>query len=100
MKMNIDLLPLAVKVWRDGTSEEGPFLAYSAELKLVAGGKSPQEAKDKLVQIIEGILVEEATEGTLENFLLEMGFNREAGNRWVAPELSLIQVPLSSNANA
>jgi hypothetical protein len=92
MKMSVDLLPLAVKVWEDGTSEEGSFLAYSAELKLVAGGKSPQEAKDKLVQIIEDILAEEANEGTLEDFLLEMGFKREEF-RWIAPELSLVQIP-------
>lgn len=95
--METNVLPLAIKVWEDGTSEEGPYLAYSADLKLVAGGKTPEEAKGKLIQIIADILAEESEEGTLSKFLSEVGVTQKNNSQWIAPEISLVQIPVKKS---
>ena len=100
MELSIDSIPLVIKVWEDGTSEEGPFLAYSSDLKLVAAGKTGQEAKEKLIQIVADILIEEEENGTIKEFLQQMGFRPENGSKWIAPEVSLIQIPLNKTDSA
>lgn len=95
--MEMNVLPLAIKVWEDGTSEEGPYLAYASDLKLVAGGMTPQEAKEKLLQIIADILVEESEKDTLNKFLTEVGFRQKNDSEWIAPEISLVQIPVKKS---
>jgi predicted RNase H-like HicB family nuclease len=63
-------LNLTIELWRKGNW----YLAKSPELDFVSQGKTPEEARKNLIEVIN-IQFEEMEEmGTLEGYLTECGF--------------------------
>ncbi|MGR3310218.1 MAG: type II toxin-antitoxin system HicB family antitoxin [Candidatus Brocadiales bacterium] len=63
-------LQLIIELWKKGSW----FLARAPELDFISQGKTPEEAKRNLIKVI-GIQFEEMKDmGTLEEYLLECGF--------------------------
>lgn len=89
-------LPIAIKVFREGTSNDVPYIAYSPELDLSAAGKDPYSARRALQEVVKYVLAKRAKEGTLNAFLKEMGFRKSRGKKLEAPELSFIQIPFDT----
>ena len=66
-------LELTVEVWKKGTW----YLARTPELDFISQGRTETEAKKNLFEVIK-IQFEEMKEmGTLEDYLLESGYERE-----------------------
>lgn len=86
-------LPLTIKVFKEGTSKDVPYVAYSPELDLSAAGKDPYSARRALQEVVKDVLAKRAKEGTLNAFLKEIGFRKSKGKKLEAPELSFIQIP-------
>ena len=94
--MKVGYLPVTIKVFREGTSKDVPYVAYSPELDLSAAGKDSVSAKKSLQEVINYVLLKKAKEGNLYVFLKELGFRKtKKGENLEAPELSFIQVPFS-----
>ncbi|MGR3177623.1 MAG: type II toxin-antitoxin system HicB family antitoxin [Candidatus Anammoxibacter sp.] len=68
MKLNI-----TVELWRKG----GWFLAKSPELDFVAQGKTKEEAKNNLYEVVQIQFDEMEEDGTLKDYLAECGFERK-----------------------
>lgn len=65
MKLNI-----TIEIWRKGDT----YLATAPELDFISQGRTFEEAKKNLLEVVE-IQFEEMTEmGTLDEYLLERGF--------------------------
>ena len=64
---------MTIGVWKKGIW----YIAKSHELDFVSQGKSPEEAKKNLLEVVE-IQFEEMSElGTLEDYLQECGYKVE-----------------------
>ncbi|MDR4507419.1 MAG: hypothetical protein MRJ65_04125 [Candidatus Brocadiaceae bacterium] len=63
-------LQLIIEVWKKGQW----FLARAPELDLVSQGKTPEEARRNLLEVINIQFEEMKDMGTLEEYLLECGF--------------------------
>lgn len=64
------LLKITIEIWKEGKW----FLAKTPELDFVSQGRTIEEAKKNLLEVIK-IQFEEMKEmGTLEKYLTEMGF--------------------------
>jgi len=61
--MKTGYLPVSIKVFKEGTSKEVPYVAYSPELDLSAAGKDSVSAKKTLHEIINHVLLKKAREG-------------------------------------
>lgn len=83
-----DTLPLVIKVFKEGTSKQVPYVAYSPELDLSAAGKDAPSAKKALLAVIDDVLAHKFADGTLDAYLKELGFRKGAE----VPELSFVQV--------
>ncbi|MCL0073822.1 type II toxin-antitoxin system HicB family antitoxin [Dehalococcoidia bacterium] len=71
----MNALKTTIEFWREGNL----YIARSPELDMVAQGNSLEEARQNLLEVIE-IQFEEMKElGTLEEFLLEAGYDLEGG---------------------
>ena len=69
-------LKMTIEIWEKGTW----FIAKSPELDFVSQGRSPEEAKRNLLEVVE-IQFEEMKEmGTLDEYLQECGYKLENGN--------------------
>ena len=95
--MTRNIMPLAIKVFYEGTSEESPYVAYSSEMELCAGGKTSDEAKRNLVNVIEEVLDYKSDDGTLDAYLLELGFIKSKDKNYISPELSFINVQVAAS---
>ena len=92
--MLVNSIPLAIKTFRDDSTVGRPFIAHNADFKVSASAKSATLAKKKLIDIIGEILAQEAEENNLEQCLSDLGFNKEASGRYIAPQLNIIDLPL------
>ena len=90
-------MPLAIKVFYEGTSKESPYVAYSSEMDISAGGKTSPEAKKNLVGVIEEILSYKSEDGTLGAYLQELGFTKTKSKTFISPELSFVNVSVNAN---
>ncbi|MCF8130191.1 MAG: type II toxin-antitoxin system HicB family antitoxin [Deltaproteobacteria bacterium] len=69
-------LKMTIEIWEKGSW----YIAKCPELDFVSQGKSPEEAKQHLLEVIE-IQFEEMNEmGTLEDYLQESGYRLLNGN--------------------
>ena len=69
-------LKMTIETWEKGSW----YIAKCPELDFVSQGKSPEEAKQNLLEVVE-IQFEEMNEmGTLEEYLQECGYKIENGN--------------------
>ena len=83
-------LNLTIELWRKGEW----YVAKSPELDFISQGKTPEEARKNLEEVIN-IQFQEMTEiGTLEEYLYECGFQIE--NDTVIPKNEIIGFEKSS----
>ena len=64
-------LVVTEEIWKEGNM----YTAYCPELDVVSCGKSVEEARKNLLEVIEIQLEETARLGTLKAFLEEAGYN-------------------------
>ncbi|MBU1017043.1 MAG: hypothetical protein ABIJ36_00685 [Patescibacteria group bacterium] len=92
---NISDLTLTIKVFKEASSKEYPFVAYNPEFDISSCGKTQEEAQRMLKQAIH-ILLEGATEDkTLYKVLEEAGFSSDSQK----PEIyfSLFSLPIKTS---
>ncbi len=87
-------LQLTIEVWKKGNW----YLAKSPELDFVSQGKTPEEVKKNLLEVIRIQFKEMKEMGTLEEYLVECGFETKGDQ--VTPqseimgfEKSMVSVP-------
>ncbi len=67
--------------------EGGTYVAYSPKLDVSSCGYTVEEARKNL-KIAVGLFIEEAEKmGTLEDILLEAGYEVNEHNDWMAPRI-------------
>ena len=77
-------LKMTIETWAKGSW----YIAKCPELDFVSQGKTPEEAKKNLIEVVE-IQIEEMNEtGTLHEYLQECGYKLENGN--AAPTTEMI----------
>jgi predicted RNase H-like HicB family nuclease len=77
-------LNITVEIWRKGDT----YLANAPELDFISQGRTFEEAKKNLLEVVE-IQFEEMTEmGTLDEYLLERSFLIEGNN--IIPQREII----------
>ena len=69
-------LPLTIEVWKKGTW----YLARTPELDFISQGRTEEEAKKNLFEVIRIQFDEMKKMGTLEDYLLECGYENENDN--------------------
>lgn len=69
-------LPLTIKVFREGTSKETPFVAYNPELDVSSCGKTEDEARKMLEKAVYLTLNGAHQDGTLKQVLQEAGLSQ------------------------
>src|ERR1017187_395088 len=76
--------------------KEGPtYVAYAPELDVSSCGDTDEQARKNIQDAVRGFLETSAEIGTLEEILLEAGYQRD-GHAWRAPEfVSLDRFTLS-----
>ena len=70
------------QIWKEGKM----YVSYCPELDVSSCGKIVKEAKENLLEAVEGFLEEIKKMGTLKEILKESGFLREGQKKWIAPE--------------
>lgn len=81
------ILPLTVKIMVDKRSKDAPFVAYTPELDVASCGKSEEKARENLHEAVQITLQEVQKKGEMEEFLKDMGFQKEK-KRWIPPRVS------------
>jgi len=86
-------LKITTEIWQKGRW----FVAKCPELDFVSQGKTAEEAKRNLLEVIQIQLEEMTALGTLDDYLLECGYVREKGSftsqsEMVGFEKSVVQV--------
>jgi predicted RNase H-like HicB family nuclease len=85
--MEISSLPLAVKIIHEPEAKGSEYVAYSPEFDLSSCGATAGEARSNLQEAIE-LVIESCTEdGTLNQFLEDVGFRPEKKG-WELPRVS------------
>ena len=87
-------LQLTIEVWKKGNW----YLARSPELDFVSQGKTPEEAKKNLLEVIRIQFKEMKEMGTLEEYLVECGFETKGDQITPQSEImgfekSMVSVP-------
>lgn len=87
-------LQLIIEVWKKGKW----FLARAPELDFVSQGKTPEEARKNLLELISIQFEEMKDMGTFEEYLLECGFELKGDEltlygEMIGFEKSVISVP-------
>ncbi|MBI4531680.1 MAG: hypothetical protein HY709_09155 [Candidatus Latescibacteria bacterium] len=77
-------LPLTIEVWKKGDW----YVARAPELDFISQGKTPEEAKHNLFEVIEIQFTEMKAMGTLEAYLLECGFAIEDDD--IIPQIEMV----------
>lgn len=72
-----DSLPLAIKVFKEGTSKSVPYVAYSPELDLSVAGKDSASAKKALLDVVEDVLAHKIADGTTKNNIRSANISNE-----------------------
>lgn len=67
------------------------FVAYSPKLDISSCGNSVDEARQNLKTAIRLFIEESEKMGTLEDILMESGYERTNSNHWVTPQLVLTE---------
>ncbi|MBI2863171.1 MAG: hypothetical protein HYX94_01230 [Chloroflexi bacterium] len=75
--MNIEY---TVQIWKEG----GQFVAHAMPLDLTSSGRTPEEARKALDEAVTLFLETAGEMGTLDDVLLESGYELEQGN-WISP---------------
>lgn len=84
------MLPIEfdIIVFKDGKN----FISYSPELDVSSCGMTIEEAKKNLKTAVR-LFVEEAEKmGTLEDILIESGYQKDNTNNWIAPRLVATEI--------
>lgn len=84
------LLNITIELWR----KAGWYVARSPELDFISQGKTPEEARKNLEEVINIQFQEMAELGTLEEYLAECGFEIE--NDTIIPKNEIIGFEKSS----
>ncbi|MEW6296051.1 MAG: type II toxin-antitoxin system HicB family antitoxin [Candidatus Diapherotrites archaeon] len=63
------------------------FVAYSPELDVSSCGNTVEEAKKNLKTAVRLFLEEAEKMGTVEDILIEAGYQKEMVNNWIAPRM-------------
>ncbi len=69
-------LRMTIETWEKGSW----YIAKCPELDFVSQGKTPEEAKRNLLEVVEIQFKEMKEMGTLDEYLLECGYKLENGN--------------------
>jgi len=82
-------LQITIEIWKKGNWH----LAYAPELDFISQGRTPEEAKKNLFEVIK-IQFEEMEEmGTLKDYLLECGF--EIKEDAIIPQAEMVEIEKS-----
>lgn len=71
----------------DKGSADAPFVAYAPELDVASCGPTEEKARQNLHEAVSIVLEEIQKKENLEEFLHELGFQKEK-KRWIAPRVS------------
>jgi predicted RNase H-like HicB family nuclease len=87
-------LQLTIEVWKKGNW----YLARAPELDFVSQGKTPEEARKNLLEVIRIQFKEMKEIGTLEEYLVECGFETKGDQITPQSEImgfekSMVSVP-------
>lgn len=87
-------LELTIEVWKKGNW----YLARAPELDFVSQGKTPEEARKNLLEVIRIQFKEMKEMGTLEEYLVECGFETKGDQITPQSEImgfekSMVSVP-------
>ena len=96
-------LPLTIKVFKDGSSKESPFVAYNPELDVSSCGRTEEEAKEMLEEAISLTISGAVEDGTLNQLLAEAGLSPTGKARGFAKtyfSFFNFSLPLQSNRKA
>ena len=74
-------ISFTVHIFKEGAT----YVAYAPELDVSSCGDTDEEARRNIQDAVRGFLETSAEIGTLEEVLLEAGYQRD-GVRWRAPE--------------
>jgi len=77
-------LQLTIEVWKKGNW----YLARAPELDFISQGRTQEEAKKNLLEVIKIQFTEMGGMGTLEDYLLECGF--ETKNDDIIPKTEMV----------
>jgi predicted RNase H-like HicB family nuclease len=69
-------LKMTIETWEKGAW----YIAKCSELDFVSQGKTPEEAKQNLLEVVEIQFEEMTVMGTLDEYLQECGYKIEYGN--------------------
>ena len=75
---------ITIEIWQKGRW----FIAKCPELDFVSQGRSSEEAKRNLLEVIRIQFEEMAALGTLDDYMLECGFVRENGS--FTPQVEMV----------
>lgn len=81
------LLPLTIKIMLDRRSKDAPYVAYTPELDVASCGPTEEKARRSLREAVAIVLEEIKKKGKLNEFLEEMGFQKEK-RRWIPPSVT------------
>lgn len=82
-------LEIFIEVWKKGQW----FLARAPELDFISQGKTVEEARKNLIKVISIQFEEMRNMGTLDEYLLEYGF--EIKNKELVPQSEMISLEKS-----
>lgn len=80
MKAAIEIAYI-VHIWREGRQ----FVAHAMPLDVMSAGRTPAEARSALDEAVEVFLETAADMSTIEDILLETGYENING-KWVSPD--------------
>jgi len=66
-------LPLTIRIFKESTNKEAPFIAYNPELDISSCGMTEEKAQKMLQEAIETLLKGARKDGTLNQLLEEAG---------------------------
>jgi len=72
--------------------ERETFVAYTPELDVSSCGKTVDEAKKNIKTAVRLFLEEAEKMGTLEDILIESGYQKDESNNWIAPKIVATEV--------
>jgi len=72
--------------------ERETFVAYTPELDVSSCGKTVDEAKKNIKTAVRLFLEEAEKMGTLEDILIESGYQKDESNHWIAPKIVATEV--------
>lgn len=72
-------LPLTIKVFYEGTSQDAPWVSYNPELDVASCGPTEKKAKENLKEAIDSVLSGAKEDGNLKDLLKEAGFDLRRG---------------------